>query len=449
MAVSLSAPQLMDPPTRCGYSSSAPPAASVVGLLESLGDAVVAADLAGLGSDDLAGLTQAARAGQQAIETLLMRVGVAADRLAAAGRTERDAHGVLLGDGRVVRGRTARREADRAKTAAELGRIGNAVEQGRLGGAHVDAIGQAAKGLTLEQRQRLNSDELIELAESTPVDVFVRHVRQEAERIKGDYGLADTLAKQTASTWKHWLDDRTGMGTIHAEFDPERYETIVNIVEQQVSRLANRGGVAKTANLAATAAFELLTGKAKPVRGLPHINVVIDHQTLAEGARDGSIRETGGGHQLAPESISRLACDAVLQRVVLDQRGVAINVGRKHRTATDAQWQATRAMYRTCAWDRCDRPLSWCQLHHIHEWEHGGPTDLCNLIPLCGKHHHAVHEGGWTVKLHADRRLDIHRPDGSYQSTTEPDRQPTAMVERRRQQKSQRPAAQPKQPAGP
>jgi hypothetical protein len=55
----------------------------------------------------------------------------------------------------------------------------------------------------------------------------------------------------------------------------------------------------------------------------------------------------------------------------------------------------------------------WCQLHHIHEWEAGGATDRCNLIPLCTRHHHDGHEGGWTVRLDpATRRLDIYRPDG-------------------------------------
>ena len=32
----------------------------------------------------------------------------------------------------------------------------------------------------------------------------------------------------------------------------------------------------------------------------------------------------------------------------------------------------------------------------IH-WEHGGPTQLENLILLCHFHHHVVHEGGWNV----------------------------------------------------
>ena len=149
-----------------------------------------------------------------------------------------------------------------------------------------------------------------------------------------------------------------------------------------------------TAGFAAEAGFQLLTVKSGRSAGLPLITVVVDSDTLVHGAHSASLRETAGGHPLPPESIARLACDAVMQRVTLDGNGVPIDVGRKHRTATDGQWAALRSMYRTCGWKGCDRPLSWCQAHHIVEWEHDGPTDLCNLVPLCNRHHHAVHEGG-------------------------------------------------------
>ena len=41
--------------------------------------------------------------------------------------------------------------------------------------------------------------------------------------------------------------------------------------------------------------------------------------------------------------------------------------------------------------------VSRTHAHHIHEWEHGGATDISNTVLVCLKHHHAVHEGGWRI----------------------------------------------------
>ena len=45
-----------------------------------------------------------------------------------------------------------------------------------------------------------------------------------------------------------------------------------------------------------------------------------------------------------------------------------------------------------------------CNVHHIDYWENGGPTDLNNMVPLCSRHHHAAHEGGWKLKLDPETR---------------------------------------------
>jgi hypothetical protein len=51
--------------------------------------------------------------------------------------------------------------------------------------------------------------------------------------------------------------------------------------------------------------------------------------------------------------------------------------------------------------------------HHVQHWEHGGPTELRNLVHLCWHHHHLVHEGGWRLE-HDDRGgVRYYRPDGT------------------------------------
>jgi hypothetical protein len=51
--------------------------------------------------------------------------------------------------------------------------------------------------------------------------------------------------------------------------------------------------------------------------------------------------------------------------------------------------------------------------------------DSYNLVPLCEAHHHLVHEGGWTLELHPDRRTIWGTPDGTvHHNGTTIDRRP-------------------------
>jgi hypothetical protein len=48
----------------------------------------------------------------------------------------------------------------------------------------------------------------------------------------------------------------------------------------------------------------------------------------------------------------------------------------------------------------------------VRHWAQGGPTTLGNLVLLCRRHHHAVHEEGYRVFRGPDGTLDFRRPDG-------------------------------------
>jgi hypothetical protein len=64
-------------------------------------------------------------------------------------------------------------------------------------------------------------------------------------------------------------------------------------------------------------------------------------------------------------------------------------------------------MYRTCAFHGCDVAFNRCEIHHIEYFELGGLTDLANLLPLCVRHHHLVHDLAWTLRLDEQRTLTI------------------------------------------
>jgi hypothetical protein len=52
------------------------------------------------------------------------------------------------------------------------------------------------------------------------------------------------------------------------------------------------------------------------------------------------------------------------------------------------------------------------QAHHIVWWEHGGSTDLQNLVLVCTFHHKLVHEYGWELGRDAGGTVAWFRPDG-------------------------------------
>ena len=76
-----------------------------------------------------------------------------------------------------------------------------------------------------------------------------------------------------------------------------------------------------------------------------------------------------------------------------------LDLGRTARYANRAQRRALTARDRGCAFPGCDRPHHACDAHHITWWEHGGPTDLDNLVLLCRFHHTLIHTGLYTVHI--------------------------------------------------
>lgn len=99
------------------------------------------------------------------------------------------------------------------------------------------------------------------------------------------------------------------------------------------------------------------------------------------------------------EVVKHYVANACHRVHTLDREGLTINVGRAQRFATDGQVQALLAAWGyQCAMPGCSH-RRFLQIHHIHEWEHGGPTDLWNLIPLCSSCHSKVSNGTTTIRL--------------------------------------------------
>jgi hypothetical protein len=162
-------------------------------------------------------------------------------------------------------------------------------------------------------------------------------------------------------------------------------------------------------------------------RVAPHLTVITDLTDLADASASMIGRLTMPGSDddlLVPEvSVRRLMCDADVTRVVTSrvaptsscgtdvtadlQTDLAVAarsvlyVGRAERTVPARLRRALETRDRRCAFPGCHAHVRRCHAHHVDPWENGGSTDLPNLALLCVAHHHAVHEGGWSMRLRA------------------------------------------------
>ncbi len=381
-------------------------------------------DIGDLDESELRALLGQVRVAQRRLDALTLRIGTRANELAAQGRSA-PAKELLLGNGQVRAG-TAHREAARTDATANLPGLANALASGRVGTDHVDAIIRRTKPLTNTERDQLDTNKILADASRLPADTFDAALKTLVEQTTPNARLRDHHTKRQASEFRHWYDHHAGMGRFTGQLDPERYEAFTTAIDQHTATLAKNNDHATTrnANLAAQALTDLVSTSTKRQPHLPHIIVIIDYETLKTGWHDTTIAQTNNGHDLPPQTISRLACDATIRRVTTSN-DKPIGTGRTYRTATNAQWDAIRTNHSTCAWPSCNQPLTWCQIHHILEWKNGGQNTLDNLVPLCNQHHHAVHEGNWTIRQHPNRTIETRRPDNQPHTTaTPPTRKP-------------------------
>jgi hypothetical protein len=274
---------------------------------------------------------------------------------------------------------------ERAETLESTPAIAAALDRGAVTAGHVDAITRAGKTLDPSQRDELldRVDALVDVAEHASQAEFARRVRDEA-RV------------------------RESLEALFAESTPDTCPSDPGAKQDHLRALA-------LADL-------ILTGGTAAKPGRPEYVVVIDADTPAA---TGPQVEFSIPVEVPWRVLAELADEADVHTVVV-RNGVVLhapgnlNLGRSTRLANRAQRRALRGLYATCAIPGCTTRYDRCKLHHVIWWRHGGCTDLDNLLPVCVRHHHKIHDAGWEVTLGPNRELTIRLPDGTTQSTGPP-----------------------------
>jgi hypothetical protein len=299
----------------------------------------------------------------------------------------------------------------------EAGRIGRRVElleavpdlavalaSGDVGVGQVDALAAVAKQMPVVLD---HGDELVSLARDGTPD----RVRERA-RLRGDLWAADggldRFERQRAQVrLVRRVDDVTGMHHFGLDLDPERAGFLSAAIDRRVEERFHSGDWAGLSNdqRGALALYELATTGGGNGRPGVNLNVMIDAQTLIDGLHERSRIDLDGGGTLPVDTIRRLGCNAEILPIVLGGPSGVLDVGRTQRMATPRQRAALQALHPTCGVPGCTVPYEHTQIHHVTWWRHGGPTDIDNMIPMCTKHHHDVHEGGWTITIGPNRHI--------------------------------------------
>ncbi len=90
------------------------------------------------------------------------------------------------------------------------------------------------------------------------------------------------------------------------------------------------------------------------------------------------------------EELDRMLCDARIQPATIDASGVTVGVGRTTRAIPPWLRRLVLTRDEHCRFPGCHRSR-WLHIHHRIPWSEGGPTNLDNLVALCGFHHRLLH----------------------------------------------------------
>jgi hypothetical protein len=193
----------------------------------------------------------------------------------------------------------------------------------------------------------------------------------------------------------------SGASVPHVPYDQRLYDALVALIraggeatdtEDGAGGGRRRSGAGFRPRLVVHAPIEVLLG-------------------IGGGASGGAPAEIEGVGPVSAEVLRRLACDAHIDLQVESHNGSVLDQGRARREPTTAQRTEIARRDKGCRFPSCGF-CEFIDIHHMNHWAHGGTTDLANLITLCGRHHNAVHELGWTMTGDANGVVTFTSPQG-------------------------------------
>jgi hypothetical protein len=124
-----------------------------------------------------------------------------------------------------------------------------------------------------------------------------------------------------------------------------------------------------------------------------------------------------GGPGLPDRVVKRLLCSGRIRlatydpRVPVGEQPSPLDIGASRRVVSDKQFRALLLRDGGCVHPGCGSRIG-LEAHHVRHWIYGGRTVLANLVLFCRKHHHAHHDGEFTIVAIGPGRFRFLRADG-------------------------------------
>ncbi len=285
----------------------------------------------------------------------------------------------------------------------ELPRTEEALARGEIGYQHAVTMARTAQNLGAAQVRRAEGT-LLKAAESMDPGQFVGV----AKNFEHQVDAQGALAEANRAHERRYLrigQPVNGLVRIDGQLDAEGGAIVRTALEPYAkpAKGDNRTPDQRLADaLVERCRQRASAGHPDGAGPRPQLIIKASLDTLAgiDGAPAGEL-EWGG--KVTAETVRRFACDSAITRITglgeLEQE-----ITHASRTIPPATRRALVARDHHCVFPGCDRPVAWCDGHHLRHWADGGPTRLENLGLVCRAHHRKVHEAGWTLRHEKDGR---------------------------------------------
>lgn len=312
----------------------------------------------------------------------------------------------------------AREKVRVARALRELPGIDNAFREGRLSYTKVRAVTRVA---TPD-----NETYLLELADHGTA----AHVEKLVRQYRRCRSLAEDDPSSHVNRFFNCYQDEDGMVVLNGRLFAEEGELLMcalrklmehgwrkqhqeqtkecglqaeNVSAETSSRRPSMAdAVAKMAEHCLATALDTEDGELQTLSA-PDRHQLVVFVNVNEASRDCQIEDgpaltTSSGQFMHPAVVKRLACDATLRPVGVNDEDDVLSVGRKTRTIPPHLRLALERRDGGCRFPGCSQTRH-TDGHHIVHWADGGETRLDNLVSLCRFHHTRLHLGHFEVDL--------------------------------------------------